>query len=52
MSIITIIALFLLASWGVYLCIPNRGLGGFMAAGLLVGAFLSLVCLTKLVILL
>lgn len=52
MTILFFIGLFFLASWGVYVFIPNRGLGGFVASGVVVGAFLALVYLTKFVILL
>lgn len=52
MSILTLIALFCLAAWGVYVFIPNRGISGVIASSVIVGAFLALVYLTKLVILL
>lgn len=51
MTILLIIGLFCLAVWGVYVCIPNRGVAGIFASVIWVGAFLSLVYLTKLVIL-
>jgi len=51
MSIFFIIGLFCLAVWGVYVFIPNRGFAGFITSGVIVGAFLALVYLTKLVIL-
>lgn len=51
MTILFIIGLFCLAVWGVYVFIPNRGFSGFLASGIVVGAFLALVYLTKLVIL-
>ena len=51
MIILFIIGLFCLAVWGVYVFIPNRGFNGFLASGVIVGAFLSLVYLAKLVIL-
>lgn len=51
MTILFIISLFFFATWGVYVFIPNRGYAGFVASGVVVGAFLALVYLTKLVIL-
>lgn len=50
MFICFIIALFLVASYGAYVFFPNRGIGGFIASMLTVGGFLSLVYMTKLII--
>jgi hypothetical protein len=50
MTIFFIIGLFGLVVWGVYVCIPNRGVGGIFASGIIVGAFLALVYLVKLVV--
>lgn len=47
-----LIALFCLAAWGVYVFIPNRGFSGVAVSGIIVGAFLALIYLVKLVILL
>jgi len=47
-----LILMFLLASFGVYVFIRNKGFTGYICAMIIVGAFLCLVYLTKLVILL
>jgi hypothetical protein len=49
---LTLIACFLLATWGVYVFIPNRGVPGVVASMVVMGAFLALVYLVKFIILL
>ncbi len=46
-----LIACFCLASWGVYVYIPNRGAAGIFLSAMTVAGLLSLVYLVKWVIL-